>query len=134
MGVYGFLRFGLPLFPNAAMHPTVLMTILVLAVIGILYAAWVAAVQPDAKKLIAYTSVAHLGFVVVGVFGLTAQGIEGGILQMVNHGISTGALFLLVGMLYERRHTRLIDDFGGIAKVMPVFAFAFVLVLSLIHI
>ena len=128
MGVYGFLRFGLPLFPNAAMHPTVLMTILVLAVIGILYAAWVAAVQPDAKKLIAYTSVAHLGFVVVGVFGLTAQGIEGGILQMVNHGISTGALFLLVGMLYERRHTRLIDDFGGIAKVMPVFAFAFVLV------
>lgn len=128
MGVYGFLRFGLPLFPNAAMHPTVLMTILVLAVIGILYAAWVAAVQPDAKKLIAYTSVAHLGFVVVGVFGLTAQGIEGGILQMVNHGISTGALFLLVGMLYERRHTRLIDDFGGVAKVMPVFAFAFVLV------
>jgi NADH-quinone oxidoreductase subunit M len=127
MGVYGFLRFGLPLFPNAAMHSTVLMTILVLAVIGILYAAWVAAVQSDAKKLIAYTSVAHLGFVVVGVFGLTVQGIEGGILQMVNHGISTGALFLLVGMLYERRHTRLINDFGGVAKVMPVFAFALVL-------
>ena len=87
-----------------------------------------AAVQPDAKKLVAYTSVAHLGFVVLGVFGLTTQGMEGAILQMVNHGISTGALFLLVGMLYERRHTRLIDDFGGIARVMPVFAFAFVVV------
>jgi NADH-quinone oxidoreductase subunit M len=128
MGVYGFLRFGLPLFPNAATHSTVLMTLLVLGLVGILYAAWVAAVQPDAKKLVAYTSVAHLGFVVIGVFGLTTQGIEGGILQMVNHGISTGALFLLIGMLYERRHTRLIADFGGIAKRMPVFAFALVVV------
>ena len=128
MGVYGFLRFGLPFFPAAATDPAVVNTMLVLGVVGILYAAWVAAVQPDAKKLIAYTSVAHLGFVVLGVFGLTAQGIEGGILQMVNHGISTGALFLLVGMLYERRHTRAIADFGGIAKVMPVFAFALVVV------
>jgi len=128
MGVYGFLRFGLPLFPLAATHPAVITTLLVLALTGVLYAAWVAAVQPDAKKLVAYTSVAHLGFVVIGVFGYTTQGIEDGILQMVNHGISTGALFLLIGMLYERRHTRLIADFGGIAKRMPVFAFAFVVV------
>ncbi len=128
MGVYGFLRFGLPLFPVAATQPAVLMTLLVLGLVGILYAAWVAAVQPDAKKLVAYTSVAHLGFIVIGVFSLTTQGIEGGILQMVNHGISTGALFLLIGMLYERRHTRLISDFGGIAKRMPFFAFALVVV------
>jgi len=128
MGVYGFLRFALPLFPVAATHPAVLSTMLILGLIGVLYAAWVAAVQPDAKKLVAYTSVAHLGFVVIGVFGLTTQGIEGGILQMVNHGISTGALFLLIGMLYERRHTRLISDFGGIAKRMPFFAFATVVV------
>jgi len=128
MGVYGFLRFSLPLFPQAAMDPAVLSTMLVLGLIGILYGAWVAAVQPDAKKLVAYTSVAHLGFVIIGVFGLTTQGIEGGILQMVNHGISTGALFLLIGMLYERRHTRRIADFGGIARVMPFFAFALVVV------
>jgi NADH-quinone oxidoreductase subunit M len=128
MGVYGFLRFGLPLFPDAATSDLVVNLLLILGLIGIVYAAWVAAVQPDAKKLVAYTSVAHLGFVVIGVFGLTVQGLEGGILQMVNHGISTGALFLLVGMLYERRHTRLIDDFGGVAKVMPLFAFAFVVV------
>ena len=128
MGVYGFLRFALPLFPEAATDPTVISVFLVLGLVGILYAAWVAAVQPDAKKLVAYTSVAHLGFIVIGVFGLTTQGIEGGILQMVNHGISTGALFLLIGMLYERRHTRLIADFGGIAKQMPFFAFATVVV------
>jgi NADH-quinone oxidoreductase subunit M len=128
MGVYGFLRFGLPLFPSAATEPSVLGAMLVLGLIGILYAAWVAAVQPDAKRLVAYTSVAHLGFVMIGVFGLTTQGIEGGILQMVNHGISTGALFLLIGMLYERRHSRRIADFGGIAKVMPFFAFSLVVV------
>ena len=128
MGVYGFLRFALPLFPVAATHPAVLGTFLVLGLVGILYGAWVAAVQPDAKKLVAYTSVAHLGFVVIGVFSLTTQGIEGGILQMVNHGVSTGALFLLIGMLYERRHSRRIADFGGIAKVMPFFAFALVVV------
>ena len=128
MGVYGFLRFALPLFPEAATNPVVLNAILALGVIGVIYGAWVAAVQPDAKKLVAYTSVAHLGFVVLGVFSLTVQGLQGGILQMVNHGISTGALFLLVGMLYERRHTRRIDDFGGIARVMPLFAFAFVVV------
>ncbi len=128
MGTYGFLRFGLPLFPGAATSDLVVNTFLVLGVVGILYGAWVAAVQPDAKKLVAYTSVAHLGFIVLGLFGLTTQGIQGGILQMVNHGLSTGALFLLIGMLYERRHTREIDAFGGLAKVMPVFAAALVVV------
>lgn len=128
MGVYGFLRFGVPLFPLAATDPTVVSALLVLALVGILYAAWVAAVQVDAKKLVAYTSVAHLGFVMIGVFGFTVQGLEGSILQMVNHGISTGALFLLVGMLYERRHTRLMSEFGGIARRMPFFAFALVVV------
>ncbi len=128
MGVYGFLRFGLPLFPLAATEPAILYTFLILGLVGIVYAAWVAAVQPDAKKLVAYTSVAHLGFVVLGVFALSQQGIEGGILQMVNHGISTGALFLLIGMLYERRHTRAIDSFGGLSKVMPVFSAALVVV------
>jgi NADH-quinone oxidoreductase subunit M len=128
MGAYGFLRFAMPFFSHAATSPYVVGTILVLSLVGIIYGAWVAAVQPDAKKLVAYTSVAHLGFVMMGLFSLTTQGIQGGILQMVNHGISTGALFLLVGMLYERRHTRMIDDFGGIAKVMPVFAASFLLV------
>jgi len=128
MGVYGFLRFAIPLFPSAAMNRGVIAVILLLGLIGIVYAAWVAAVQPDAKKLIAYTSVAHLGFVMLGVFALTPQGLEGAILQMVNHGISTGALFLLIGMIYERRHTRLIADFGGLARVMPFFAMALTVV------
>ncbi len=128
MGIYGFLRFALPMFAHAATSSTVVTTVMVLSVIGIIYGAWVAAVQPDAKKLIAYTSIAHLGFVMMGVFALTAQSVEGAILQMVNHGISTGALFLLIGMLYERRHTRMIAEFGGIAKTMPVFATSFVLV------
>ncbi len=128
MGTYGFLRFAMPFFSHAATSPAVIGTILVLSLIGITYGAWVAAVQPDAKKLVAYTSIAHLGFVMMGLFSLTTQGIQGGILQMVNHGISTGALFLLIGMLYERRHTRMIEDFGGVAKVMPVFAAAFLLV------
>jgi NADH-quinone oxidoreductase subunit M len=128
MGTYGFLRFAMPFFSYAATSDAVVYTILTLALIGIVYGAWVAAVQPDAKKLIAYTSVAHLGFVMMGLFALTSESIQGGILQMVNHGISTGALFLLIGMLYERRHTRMIEDFGGVAKVMPFFAFAFVVV------
>ncbi|MFQ5746493.1 MAG: NuoM family protein [Gemmatimonadota bacterium] len=128
MGTYGFLRFALPFFSHAATSPAVVNGILGLAVIGIIYGAWVAAVQPDAKKLVAYTSIAHLGFVMMGLFALTRQSLEGGILQMVNHGISTGALFLLIGMLYERRHTRAIADFGGIARVMPMFAAAFVVV------
>jgi NADH-quinone oxidoreductase subunit M len=99
----------------------------VLGVIGILYTAWVAAVQPDAKKLVAYTSVAHMGFVVLGVFALTVNGLQGGLIVMISHGISTGALFLLLGMMYERRHTRQIADFGGLARVAPWFATAFVI-------
>lgn len=127
MGTYGFLRFLLPLFPVAAQHPTVVMTMMVLAVIGIIYTAWVAAVQPDAKKLVAYTSVAHMGFVVLGIFALTVNGIQGGLVVMISHGISTGALFLLLGMLYERRHTRVIEDFGGLGRVAPLLATAFVI-------
>ncbi len=126
MGTYGFLRFLLPLFPGAAQHPTVVTVMLALGVAGIIYAAWVAAVQPDAKKLVAYTSVAHMGFVVIGIFALTLNGIQGGLVVMISHGISTGALFLLLGMLYERRHTRLIEDFGGLARVAPWLATAFV--------
>jgi NADH-quinone oxidoreductase subunit M len=123
MGTYGFLRFALPLFPAAIADWTPL--ILTLSVIGIIYGSLVARVQDDIKKLVAYSSVAHLGFVMLGMFALNAQGTTGSVLQMVNHGLSTGALFLLVGMLYERRHTRLIKDFGGVAKPMPVFAFFF---------
>ena len=127
MGTYGFVRFLLPLFPAASQHPTVVTGMLVLAIVGIVYAAWVAAVQPDAKKLVAYTSVAHMGFVVLGVFALTVNGLQGGLVVMISHGISTGALFLLLGMLYERRHTRLIEDFGGLGRVAPLFATAFVI-------
>ncbi|MEC9355141.1 MAG: NADH-quinone oxidoreductase subunit M, partial [Gemmatimonadota bacterium] len=127
MGTYGFLRFLLPLFPVAAQHPVVVTTMLVLAVIGIIYTACVAAVQSDAKKLVAYTSVAHMGFVVLGVFALNLNGLQGGLIVMISHGISTGALFLLLGMLYERRHTREIKEFGGIARVAPWLATAFVI-------
>ena len=122
MGTFGFLRFALPLFPDTAMNPTVRMVILVLAVIGIIYGALVAMVQPDFKKLVAYSSVSHLGFVMLGIFALTLQSVQGALMVMINHGISTGALFLLVGMIYERRHSRLIDSYGGIARVMPLFA------------
>jgi NADH-quinone oxidoreductase subunit M len=120
MGTYGFLRFGLPLFPDAAVR--LAPVIVGLALAGILYGAWVSTVQPDMKKLIAYSSVSHLGFVMLGLFTLTPQGLVGGILQMVNHGLSTGALFLLIGMIYERRHSRLIADFGGLWAVVPVFS------------
>jgi NADH-quinone oxidoreductase subunit M len=126
MGTYGFLRFALPLFPDATRYFTPLFSWL--AIVGILYGALVAMIQPDLKKLVAYSSVSHLGFVVLGIFALTVQGVEGAILQMVNHGLSTGALFLLVGMLYERRHTRLIQDFGGLARIIPVFTAAFLIV------
>ncbi len=126
MGTYGFLRFNLPLFPQASAYFTTLF--FVLAVIGILYGAWVSMVQQDIKKLVAYSSVAHLGFVMLGIFALTVQSVQGGIIQMVNHGLSTGALFLAVGMIYERRHTRQIEDFGGVAKSMPVFAALFMIV------
>jgi NADH-quinone oxidoreductase subunit M len=127
MGTYGFIRFLLPFFPVAAQHPNVVALMLTLGVVGIIYAAWVAAVQPDAKKLVAYTSVAHMGFVVIGIFALQVNGLQGAMLVMISHGISTGALFLLIGMLYERRHTRLIEDFGGIGRVAPWLATAFVI-------
>jgi NADH-quinone oxidoreductase subunit M len=123
MGTYGFVRFALPLFPVATEQAVPL--IFGLALLGILYGALVAMVQSDIKKLVAYSSVAHLGFVMLGIFALNEEGLEGAILQMVNHGLSTGALFLLVGMVYERRHTREIAAFGGIAKPMPVFALLF---------
>jgi len=119
MGTYGFLRFNIPLFPQAALQLAPWMA--ALAVIGILYGAAVSYAQKDVKKLVAYSSVSHLGFVMLGLFALNAQGIQGGILQMVNHGLSTGALFLVVGMIYERRHTRDMDAFGGLWKVMPVY-------------
>jgi len=127
LGAYGFIRFALPFFPDAAVHPTVVMVMLSLGVAGIIYAAWVAAVQPDAKKLVAYTSVAHMGFVVIGIFAMTVNGLQGGLMVMIAHGLSTGALFLLLGMLYERRHTRMIEDFGGLARVAPFMATAFVI-------
>ena len=127
MGTYGFVRFLLPLFPAASSHPTVVTLMISVGVIGIIYAALVAAVQPDAKKLVAYTSVAHMGFVVMGVFALNSNGIQGGLVVMVSHGISTGALFLLLGMLYERRHTREIARFGGLARVAPLLATAFLI-------
>ena len=126
MGTYGFLRFCLPLFPDASLHYAPWM--FTLAVIGIIYGAWVSTVQPDIKKLVAYSSVSHLGFVVLGLFTLNEQGMVGGIIQMINHGLSTGALFLIVGMLYERRHTRLIADFGGLWKVVPALSVLFLIV------
>jgi len=128
MGTYGFLRFALPLFPAVALHPAIQAGIVTLALIGIVYGGLVAMVQPDFKKLIAYSSVAHLGFVMLGIWALTLQSVQGALLVMINHGISTGALFFLAGMLYERRHSRLIDAFGGIAKVVPLLAAALTIV------
>jgi NADH-quinone oxidoreductase subunit M len=118
MGTYGFIRFCLPLFP-AGSHYFV-PTMVALSLIGIVYGGFLALAQKDIKRLVAYSSVSHLGFVMLGMFALNPQGLTGSILQMVNHGISTGALFLLVGMIYERRHTRLIADFGGISYQMPI--------------
>ena len=117
MGTYGFLRFNLPLFPQFTIQAAPWMALL--AVIGILYGAIVSYAQRDMKKLVAYSSVSHLGFVMLGIFALNLQGISGAIIQMVNHGLSTGALFLIVGMLYERRHTRLMEEYGGIWKILP---------------
>lgn len=129
MGAYGFLRFNLPLFPDATIKLAPWMA--GLSVVGILYGALVAYRQKDVKRLVAYSSISHLGFVMLGIFALNLQGLQGAILQMVNHGLSTGALFLLVGMLYERRHTRLLENFGGLWKVMPIMgALALVTVLS----
>ena len=126
MGTYGFVRFCLPLFPRAT--AAAVPWVMALAVIGIIYGALVAMVQPDLKKLVAYSSVSHLGFVMLGVFALNIQGLQGGMLQMINHGLSTGALFLIVGMIYERRHTRLIEQFGGLTAVMPLYAACFMIV------
>jgi NADH-quinone oxidoreductase subunit M len=125
MGTYGFLRFCLPLFPDASVDygPW----FYALAVIGIVYGALVSTVQPDLKKLVAYSSVSHLGFVMLGLFTLTPQGMVGAVIQMVNHGLSTGALFLMVGMIYERRHTRLISEFGGLWGVIPAFSALFLI-------
>jgi NADH-quinone oxidoreductase subunit M len=128
MGAYGFLRFALPFFPNVVLSPNVVTVVVALAVIGIIYGALVAMVQPDFKKLVAYSSVSHLGFVMLGIWSLTVESVEGAIMIMINHGISTGALFFLAGMLYERRHTRNIADFGGIAKVVPGLAVILTLV------
>ena len=122
LGTFGFLRLAVPFFPEAAMSPGVRGTILVLSVIGIIYGALVSLVQPDFKKLVAYSSVSHLGFVMLGIFALTIQSVQGAVMVMISHGISTGALFFLVGMIYERRHTRLIEAYGGIARVVPMFA------------
>jgi len=126
MGTYGYVRFAVPLFPDAAVRFGPM--IATLAVIGILYGALVALRQKDIKSLVAYSSVAHLGFVMLGIFALNTQGISGAVLQMVSHGLSTGALFLMVGMLYERRHTRMLDEFGGLWKSIPVFSSLFLLV------
>ncbi|HSQ78867.1 MAG TPA: NADH-quinone oxidoreductase subunit M [Nitrospirota bacterium] len=128
MGAYGFLRFSLPFFPDAALAWTP--AIMILSVIAIIYGAYMAFAQTDFKKLIAYSSVSHMGFVTLGIFALNLQGMEGGILQMLNHGVSTGALFLAVGVIYERTHTRLIADYGGIAARVPVYA-TFLLIITL---
>ena len=123
MGTYGFLRFNLPLFPLASIE--FLPYVCSLAVIGIVYGALVAMMQEDLKKLVAYSSVSHMGFVMLGIFAFNHYGLQGALLQNINHGITSGALFLLVGMIYDRRHTRLIKDFGGLAKVIPVFTVCF---------
>ncbi|MGA9756146.1 MAG: NADH-quinone oxidoreductase subunit M [Desulfobaccales bacterium] len=126
MGTYGFLRFNMPLFPEAAHYFVPLFSIL--AVIGIVYGALVSMVQKDLKRLIAFSSVSHLGFVMLGLFTFTMPGVQGGIIQMINHGLSTGALFLIVGTIYERRHTRMISEFGGLCTPMPIFAIIFMIV------
>ncbi len=126
MGTYGFLRFNMPLFPQAAWYFVPLFSIL--ALIGIVYGALVSMMQKDLKRLIAFSSVSHLGFVMLGLFTFTMPGVQGGIIQMINHGLSTGALFLIVGVIYERRHTRMIADFGGLSTPMPIFAAIFMIV------
>ncbi len=126
MGTYGFLRFNMPLFAEAAHYFVPLFSIL--ALIGIVYGALVSMMQKDLKRLIAFSSVSHLGFVMLGLFTFTMPGVQGGIIQMINHGLSTGALFLIVGTIYERRHTRLISEFGGLCTPMPIFAIIFMIV------
>ena len=123
MGTYGFVRFNLPLVPQAS--ETMIPFMALLAIIGIIYGALVAMAQKDVKKLVAYSSVSHLGFVMLGIFALNSQGLVGALLQNLNHGLSTGALFLIVGIIYERRHTRMIADYGGLSKVVPIFTVIF---------
>ena len=123
MGTYGFVRFSLPLLPTASHNMVGFMA--TLAIIGILYGALVAMAQRDMKRLIAYSSVSHMGFLMLGIFALNPEGVTGGVIQMINHGISTGALFLLVGIIYERRHTREIAQFSGLATTVPIFAVFF---------
>lgn len=127
LGSYGFIRFCLPMFPEPSL--TFGPIIATFAVIGIIYGSLVAAVQKDVKRLVAYSSVAHMGFVTLGIFSFTVEGLTGSVLQQINHGLSTGGLFLLVGMIYDRRHTRMIDQFGGIAKVMPLYYVLFVFIM-----
>jgi NADH-quinone oxidoreductase subunit M len=122
IGTYGFLRFAVPFFPQVALSPEVTHLMVLLAVIGVIYGALVAMVQPDIKKLVAYSSVSHLGFVMLGIWSVSVISVQGALMVMISHGISTGALFLLVGMIYERRHTRMIEDYGGIARVVPIFS------------
>ncbi len=126
MGTYGFVRFSLPILPQATRE--LLPWMAAISIIGILYGAMVAMAQKDMKKLVAYSSVSHLGFVMIGVFALNGPGLNGGVLQMINHGLSTGALFLLVGIIYERRHTRMIAEYGGLSSVMPVYATLFLII------
>ena len=126
MGTYGFVRFSLPILPDATVE--LLPWMVGLSIIGILYGALVAMAQKDAKKLVAYSSVSHLGFVMIGLFALNTAGIGGGVLQMINHGLSTGALFALVGVIYERRHTRMIAEYGGLSSVMPLYATIFLII------
>jgi NADH-quinone oxidoreductase subunit M len=129
MGTYGFIRFSLPLLPHASF--TFAPIIIILSLVAIIYGAWLSLTQKDMKKLVAYSSVSHMGFVMLGMFLLNLEGLKGSLLQMINHGLSTSGLFLIVGLLYERRHTRMIDDYGGVYKMMPVFAIlTFIIVLS----
>ncbi len=125
MGTYGFLRFSLPLLPRAAVNPKVINVVAVLSIIGIVYGALASLMQKDWKKLVAYSSVSHLGFCTLGIIALNPAGISGSIIQQINHGISTGMLFLIVGVVYERRHTREISEYGGLLRVMPVFTAVF---------
>ena len=126
LGIYGFIRFAMPLFPVASQ--VIGPVLAALGVFGIIYGAYAAWVQRDLKKLVAYSSVSHMGFILLGLFAMNPQGVSGAILQMINHGVSTGALFILVGVIYDRRHSRMLDDFGGLAKVMPWYATIFVII------
>jgi NADH-quinone oxidoreductase subunit M len=132
MGTYGFLRFSLPLLPKASIEPWIIQAMAVLSLVGIIYGALVSLMQPDWKRLVAYSSVSHLGFCTLGIFALNPNGIAGSVIQQINHGISTGMLFLVVGVIYERRHTRMISEYGGLAHVMPMYArvFAFAMLSS----